>query len=148
METYINTTIKDNHVEVSEAKPIAILPRNSHTVSDILMINNRPWLVIERDDFSTDGITYYSLQATTVGKAVDDSSLLPPETINPSVIQVHGLDVITVSTEDAYFSSNKKFDVTRTLNSIEFRVPFGYSDFYIQVKQGGAIQTISYKVVL
>jgi hypothetical protein len=148
METYINTTIRDNHVEVSEAKPIAILPRNSHSVSDILIVNDRPWLVIERDDYSTDGITYYSLQATTSGKKIDDSTLIPQTIVDDSTIKVHGLDVITVSTEDAFFSSNKKFDVTRTLNSVEFRVPFGYSDFYIQVKHEGIIQTVSYKVVL
>lgn len=105
-------------------------------------------MVIERDDYSTDGITYYSLQATTSGKLVDDSTLLPQTEEDPAIIKVHGLDVITVSTEDAFFSSNRKFDVTRTLNSVEFRVPFGYSDFYIQVKQNGETKTVSYKVVL
>jgi hypothetical protein len=74
--------------------------------------------------------------------------LIPQTIVDDSTIKVHGLDVITVSTEDAFFSSNKKFDVTRTLNSVEFRVPFGYSDFYIQVKHEGVIQTVSYKVVL
>jgi hypothetical protein len=148
MQSYVDTQILDGHIEESQAKPIAILPRSVLNVSDKIVINGRPWLIIERDDYSTDGLTYYSLQATTDSKPVDDSTLLPASVIDNSLIQVKGLDVITLSTEDAFFSSDKKFDVTRTINSIVFTVPFGYNEFYIKVKQNGEVKTFSYKVVL
>lgn len=143
---YMNTQIKEDTTIISLAKPIAILPSNSLKTGDKLNINGRPWLIIEYDDFSTLGITYYSLEATTEAKTV---STISAPTIDPNLIIVHGLDVIQLTTEDGYFTTDDtRLKVKRTLTTVQFTVPFGVSDFSVEVKEAGVIVNKKYRVVL
>ncbi len=139
--------MKDGRVVVSDAKPIAVLPGNPYTVGDVIVINNRPWIVIEYDNISCPGVTYYSVEATRLAKVSDPSTLIPI-TPDPALIEVIPLQKITLTTESGYFVSSVELAVSRTPTSAIFEVPFGVNEFTVDVKVGGIVQSQKYKVVL
>lgn len=139
---YINTQIKDDTIITSDAKPVAIMPRNSWTVGDVITINGRPWLIIERDDCSIEGLSYYSLEASYQDKIVENL-----EVVDNGKIKVHALDIITITTEEGYFICNKNISVKKTLNTVQFTVPFGIDTFDIEFKVLGVVQKSEYEVI-
>lgn len=146
-DKYIGTTLKDGRVVVSDAKPIAVLPGNPYSVGDTIVINDRPWLVIEYDNISCPGVTYYSLEATRLAKVSDPSTIIPA-TPDPTLIEVKPLQKITLTTENGYFVSSIELTVSRTPTSAIFEVPFGVGEFTVDVKVDGMVQNKKYKVVL
>ena len=106
--------------------------------------------MIESDDASTAGLSYYSLEATVLPQSntleipVEEEE--EEEGENPNTI-VHPLDEVVVTTQDGYFICDKPIKVIRTLTEVRFIVPFGYQFITIKRKNNDVIETIVYEVV-
>lgn len=125
-----------------------ILPRGPYHIGDKVVINGRPWLIQECDDYTSPGISYYSLEATRIAKECDDTSLLW-EDEEDEVDKVQPNELIALSTEDAYYSCDKQIQIEkRELNQIAFRIPYGISDVTVFVRENGEEVAYKYKVVL
>ena len=149
MKTYINTQIQDDVVITSQAKPMAILPNGTLTIGQKFMIGDRPWIVIESDDTSTTGLSYYSLEATVLPQP--NTPEIPAEEEeeegeNPNIV-VHPLDEVVVTTQDGYFTCDKPIKIIRTLTEVRFTVPFGYQFITVERKNNDVVETIVYEVV-
>ena len=68
-ETYINIALQQTSYITSLQKPLIILPENTIHFGDKIVIKNRPFLVQEIDNISVPGISYCSLQPTTISIA-------------------------------------------------------------------------------
>lgn len=148
---YINTEKKRDLIEISQAKPVLIACGDPWAIKDKIIIKNRPWLIIEKDNYSTDGVTYYSLEATTMDKTVANTTLLTSAMTSSSeeINNVKAMDIITLATTNGFVkcdSSAVKFE--RTKNSIKFKVPFGLNEFTVTVLIDAAEVSTKYKVVL
>lgn len=148
-ETYINTKIEGSTVEVSLQHPILVAQAGLYEIGDKFLIKDRPWEVIETDTIASDEVTYYSLKATTIEKDSSDVEKEDaPEEVPDGKVKVHVLDRITLTTQNAVFSSSTKLvDQKIKLTSVEFTVPFGITEFTVKVKQNGENKEIVYKVV-
>lgn len=144
----------------SSAKPILILPENTLNFKDKIILKGRAWMVEEFDSISSPGITYYSLQPTTISKMNEEEVIeraedpVTPVIINPieeedNVSIAHNID-ITISTKEGYFkTSNKQIKIKRrTANEVIFNLPFGVNETTIEYKDSSdVIITKRYKAV-
>lgn len=127
---------------------------------DKIIINGRPWIVVEWDNITSNGVTYYSLEPTTIAKPqiglsllkeeddkekeIDDFSLIE----EPKIYLVNPNTEISLSTEFGYFRSNKNIEVVkRTKNLVTFVIPFGVKEVIIETKKEGVIVKSIYKVI-
>lgn len=145
-KSYVNVALKQNVVLQSQQKPLLILPSaKALAINDIIIIKDRPWLIQEKDDISTDGLVYYSLHPTTVDKDLlgEGNCIYRPEPEKPQFETVKSADqLITETTEQGYFwRSTEAIEVIKLdRNSVTFKVPFGVSsDATIKVRQNGQI---------
>lgn len=105
--------------------------------------------MIESDDTSTAGLSYYSLEATVLPQPNTPEISAEEEEEegeNPNII-VHPLDEVVVATEDGYFKCDKPIKAIRTLTEVRFTVPFGYSIITVERKNNSVIETIVYEVI-
>ena len=165
-ETYINTALKQNIIITSQQKPLIVLPANTLNFGDKVVIKNRPWLVQEYDNISTDGISYYSLSPTTVSKYVveenqgkdfyieraqnlEESIILDNTLVSTEsrIFSVGHNIQITLSTEDGYFKyNNTNIKVlSRKENEVIFTLPFGVSEVTIYTKEEGKVVSSTYR---
>lgn len=147
---YINTTIKSELAEISQAKPVFITNTAVWKIGDKILIKGRPWRVNEIDDYSTNGIYYYSLEATTMPISTSEAATtksLQLKTTN-DIIEVKPLQTITIKTEDQYFVCNKTIFTSIKDNIVTLTVPFGLKDFELAFKVQGVVEKQKYKVVM
>lgn len=157
---HIGIGLNEEVVILSQQKPMLILPGQPLKNRDRILIKNRGWIVVEYDNISTEGITYYSLEPSSVSKDETGSIVLLDEYIESDFLVVEPTFIndtwyippaakITVATENGYFKPN--INSLKTLNhkenEVEVEVPFGVEEFTIKVKQNGLVVENRYKVV-
>ena len=149
-EAYVNIALKEKTMLVSQQKPLIILPSGTLHFGDKIVIKNRPWLVQEYDDISTEGITYYSLTPTTVSKDLQGNlehntkQYTTYEELKNHIIG-HNIN-ITISTEDGYLQyDNPNINIiSRNTEQVIFSLPFGVDQVTILTKQKGEVVTTTY----
>ena len=167
---HIDIQLQQNVVLTSQSKPLLVAGGKPLDFQDKIMIKGRVWVVDEYDNISTDGITYYSLMPSTMSKEVinehegkdeiyieknnQDQFLIVPdnesgETNDKGAYEIARGSIIDIVTEEGYFkSSNRAIKVKKhTSNMVSFEVPFGISNFTIEYKKKGAVESRSYSVV-
>lgn len=72
--SYINTVLRQDVLLQSQQKPLLILANSDLKIGDKIMIKGRAWRIQEEDILSTPGISYFSLEATTMSKEVINES--------------------------------------------------------------------------
>lgn len=134
---------------MSDQKPMLVAKFDSVDIDSKVTVNGRPWLVIESDIGTNAAIGYYTLKPTTINK---DTSLMPdyPDVpVDPTIINVHPLDAIALTTEGGYNIPSIELNNLRvTATSVNFVVPVDASEFTVKIKSNQVIITKSYKVVL
>lgn len=131
---------------------------------DKIIINGRPWIVVEWDNITSSGVTYYSLEPTTIAKPQEvDLSLLKKEDKEenkeekeiddfsliekPKIYLVNPNTEISLSTEFGYFRPNKTIEVIkRTKDLVTFVIPFGIKEVIIETKKEGVIVKSIYNI--
>ena len=141
--------------------PLLILPTNEEiTINSFFNIEGKPWNVIEYDNITNKGITYYYLERdfnriipeegeTIVELTYEDESVsITPQTESNEVeLALHPMLEYTFTTENGYFSATPKVEViTREKDKIIFRVPFGIAQVVIEIKKDGDIIEATYQV--
>lgn len=136
-----NSLVKDTFV-VSQQKPVLVMPQADPLLLDVkdkIYIKKRAWKVEEYDCLSVEGIVYYTLSASSIGKDImaenegKDCFIEKYEqpTMTESDIPFGSVipgTRITLDTVDGYFNtscplSNVKI-LARSLNKITFEIPF------------------------
>ena len=145
--TYINTQLRQSMYEVSLAKPVLILGGDTHDISEVLSIGGRYWRIIEKDNYSTQGLVYYYLEQFVTQKNADEAE----DTFVPDILereQFHPGDEIEVNTEDGYFECDYELHATITPNKVYFTVPYDVDHLTIAFKTVGVVEEKTYKVVM
>jgi hypothetical protein len=146
--TSMNVGVK-SAVELSTQKPLLIAKIGLLNIEDIVMVNSRPWKVVEANEGSNINVGYYILQPTTAPKDSDDvpNEVVPED--NLDYIEVLPLQLVVVPTQEGYFSSSINLEnLNIQLNQVSFVVPADAIQFSIQVKGNLGIENVEYKVVL
>lgn len=158
-KSYINTTLKEKSIIISNQKPILVAPADTLKCGDKIVIKNRPWLIQEYDNISTPGIDYYSLVPTTVSAHVVKENQNKEVYIERAIEQyqdntniqqhliAHNTEIV-VSTENAYFKYDTNIKViSRKEKEVIFILPFGVDDVTIETQQDNQLITTIYKAV-
>lgn len=143
---YIDTKLQANIMEVSNAKPLLITGQNNWSINDIVPLGSRIMRVIEKDDYSTPGLIFYSLESFVAGEKPDDSTLPTQPVINYDS-EVFAGTSLNIATEDGYFTSSIDLSPIITPNMVYFNAPLSAGTFTIEFKANSSIVTQTYKVV-
>ena len=165
-KSFTDISLKKETVWESNQKPVLVLPNNSLSFRDKVVINHRAWLVQDYDNISDSGITYYSLTPTTVNKTTVDRNInndnyierhnnnsiniIDVPVFDNDVIRISPNTTIDINTEDGYFkTSNSNIVVlNRIINKVSFQINFGVTeDITIETKKKGDIIRRIYRVV-
>ena len=149
-ESYINTVLKQDVVVQSQQKPILVLGEDILPIGERFEVRGRGWMVQEKDNFDTTGITYYSLRASTLSKAEESDVDFEIETIqhrNNSMKLISG-EKASFTTERGYFQTNSaRVQIIKQNNKeVEILVPFGVSQLEIKTMSHGQIIIKTYEV--
>lgn len=143
----INVALREEVLLQSQQKPILVLGKDILDIGDKFTIKNRAWMVREKDDFDMNGITYYSLVATTISKdstyqKEEDTELKPqiPDVVPFAARDEYKLFIpdseITLPTFEGYFTSESKaVKITKlSLKEVRFIIPFGIDEVKVYVR--------------
>ena len=151
-ETYINIALKHNTYLTSLQKPLIILPENTISFGDKIVIKNRSFLVQEIDNISTPGIAYCSLQPTTVSnseKQVDKEYYIikkdtyknnhREDSIDNNIKYFYPNQVCEERLSNGYFwVNNTNIEIIERTNAkIKFSIPFGIEEVVIKTEIDG-----------
>lgn len=151
-ETYINIALKHNTYLTSLQKPLIILPENTISFGDKIVIKNRSFLVQEIDNISTPGIAYCSLQPTTVSnseKQVDKEYYIirqntyknnhKEDSVDNNTKYFYPNQVCEERLSNGYFwVNNTNIEIIERTNAkIKFSIPFGIEEVIIKTEIGG-----------
>lgn len=151
-ETYINIALKHNTYLTSLQKPLIILPENTISFGDKIVIKNRSFLVQEIDNISIPGIAYCSLQPTTVSnseKQVDKEYYIikndtyrnnhKADDVNNNIKYFYPNQVCEERLSNGYFwVDNTNIEIIeRTSAKIKFSIPFGIEKVIIKTEIDG-----------
>lgn len=151
--SYINVALKEDVVLQSQQKPVLVLGQDVLNINDKFMVKDRAWMVQEKDNFDLNGITYYSLVATTISKNIsktrtnDSTIVLENNKDNfeiPKVVEKTKFlpnRKIVFETQKGYFKCDQKVKVhSLTEKEVIFSIPNGIKECIIQVQE-------NYKIV-
>ena len=144
-KSYIATALELKTVIESRAKPLLVMPLGTNVkIGTKIVIKNRAWLVQECDDYSTKGIGYYSLSASTVSSHVEQEAgdkqtyLEQPSATQEDFIGVsqHGKNIscghnieVSIPCDETVTWDNRAIKVIkRTDATITFILPFGVDE--------------------
>ena len=144
-KSYIATALELKTVIESRAKPILVMPLGTDVkIGTKIVIKNRAWLVQECDDYSTEGIGYYSLSASTVSSHVEQEAgdkqtyLEQPSATQEDFVGVlqngknircgHNVEVSIPCDETVTWDNRAIKVVRRTDTTITFVLPFGVDE--------------------
>lgn len=145
--TYVNTQLRQSLYEVSLAKPVLVMGADEYHIADVLLIAERYWRIIEKDNYSASGLVYYYLEQYIGPKDSDELAFNMPDDERESDEWKPG-EAITISTEDGYFTSNVPLKAVITPTEVHFTVPFTVSTITVAFKTDGEIVERTYKVVM
>ena len=153
-KSYINVALKQEVLLQSQQKPILVLGQDILNINDKFMIKDRAWMIQEKDNFDLNGITYYSLRATTISKEQTstydlknddkDNIVVQPSVRQHLIIADTPSDIthfipnrkITFTTQRGFFKSNIKVKIhSLTENEVVFSIPNGVKNCEIQVQE-------------
>lgn len=149
-ESYINTVLKQDVVVQSQQKPILVLGEDILPIGERFEVRGRGWMVQEKDNFDTTGVTYYSLRASTLSKAEEEDVDFEVETIqrrNNSMKLISG-EKASFTTEQGYFSTNcsRVEVINRTKTQVDVIIPFGIKELEVVTVSKGHRITTKYEV--
>ena len=144
-KSYIATALELKTVIESRAKPTLVMPLGTDVkIGTKIVIKNRAWLVQECDDYSTEGIGYYSLSASTVSSHVEQEAgdkqtyLEQPSTTQEDFVGVlqndknircgHNVEVSIPCDETVTWDNRAIKVIKRTNTTITFILPFGVDE--------------------
>ena len=144
-KSYIATALELKTVIESRAKPLLVMSLGTNVkIGTKIVIKNRAWLVQECDDYSTEGIGYYSLSASTVSSHVEQEAgdkqtyLEQPSATQEDFIGVsqHGKNIscghnieVSIPCDETVTWDNRAIKVIkRTDATITFILPFGVDE--------------------
>lgn len=143
----------------STQEPQITLPAHFLDYQDKIVLDGRAWIVQEWDSISKPGITFYSLQASTVSKdeAQDRNSYIVDVVRVDPEVTTEEIDItdtakgighnvpVTLTTEGGYlkYIGNLKI-MKRTAQEITFALPFGVDEVEVSVKENGEVVTYHY----
>lgn len=144
-KSYIATALELKTVIESRAKPLLVMPLGTNVkIGTKIVIKNRAWLVQECDDYSTEGIGYYSLSASTVSSHVEQEAgdkqtyLEQPSATQEDFIGVsqrgkniscgHNIEVSIPCDETVTWDNRAIKVIKRTDATITFILPFGVDE--------------------
>ena len=144
-KSYIATALELKTVIESRAKPILVMPLGTDVkIGTKIVIKNRAWLVQECDDYSTEGIGYYSLSASTVSSHVEQEAgdkqtyLEQPSATQEDFVGVlqngknircgHNVEVSIPCDETVTWDNRAIKVIKRTNTTITFILPFGVDE--------------------
>ncbi len=171
-KTYINLTLKEGAFLESEAKPVLVLPSSKMlSFKDKILIKDRAWAVQEYDNYSMEGIVYYSLAPSSISKKIknDNTQLINQEKKNEANFIQNKEEKssyplkntnqdnnfysfspnaeIRVETENAFFKADINVQIIkRTANEIIFKIPFGIERCTIEIQRGGKVVSKTYEI--
>ena len=121
-----------------------VVDANWVTIGKKLIISGKPYKIAETDTITNAGIAYCSLDRDFVDKQPDVAPNEPGDNVLIAGIKQK------VQTNFAHFIADKKIDiVSKTLNEVEFVVPYGYEELTIITKTSGNEELVTvYKVVV
>ena len=154
-DDYIDVSLREQSFIKSLAKPLLVTPGTPFQYNDKVMIADRAWLVQEYDNYTHQGVTYYSVTPTTMSKDVIDTRVDNEPIIEQAeqipfnedkTYQLIPEKIYELQTEDGYFTTTCKVlkVVSRTSSLVKFSAPFGVTTAEVKVKQNGEIITIVY----
>lgn len=140
-------------MEISLAKPLLILGTDSLAIGDIIRLanlnsadENRVWRILEKDNYSTQGLVYYSLESYVAREQPNDSTLIPEDVVEYDD-EVRAGAELTLTTEDGYFESDINLKKVITPTKIYVTIPYTASYISFRLKTNGEIISTKYKVV-
>lgn len=152
-KSFVEVKLEEKSNIMSAQKPVLVLPNNVLGFKDKIVLNNRPWLVQEYDNLSTEGVTYYSLEPTTMNKRNQTTYDLKEQQGNYIIKDDKSTNIsnivnntnITLSTENGYFKSNVKLNVIQLKSSsVTFSIPYGINNVTVEVKEKGEVVSHTY----
>lgn len=109
----INVDLAQKAVLISQATPLLVLPANCGlTIGSRIYIKSRGWEIQEYDNYSTTGIIYFTLTASTVSK---DALEKAQETGQDSFTEAKTSSATTLSEK---YNHNQKFNIK--LNNLAY----------------------------
>ena len=109
-----------------------------------MIINSKPYKIVEFDGVTNQGIAYCSLDRDFVDKQQDVVVVEPKSTT-----LIAGIEQV-VKTNEAYFAADCKVEiVSKNLNEVRFVIPYGIEEINITTKmENGEKSVTKYKVVV
>lgn len=142
---YVDTSLQGNLNITYNDKPILILPmREWVKIGTHLVIDNKPYKIIEFDATTNKGIAYCSLDRDFINKQEDVVKIEPEENVLIAGIEQN------LSIQKGYFKTSCKVDiVSKTNDNVKFIIPYGIESITVNTKDidGNNIDTV-YKVVV
>lgn len=143
LQKFVDTTLENKLNITDNEKPILIVPYNSWVVVGAkIIIDGKPFKIIDYDKTTNSGIAYCSLERDFISKQPDVAEPVYPHTLTAGISN-------SFFTQDSYFMTDKKVDITkRTNNVITFVIPYGIDEITITTKDANSqLTTITYRVV-
>ena len=141
---YVDITLQGNLNITDNDKPILVLPQVDWMAIGVkIVINGKPYKIIDFDAITNSGIVYCSLDRDFVNKQED-------------VITEYDGAVLTagieseVNTNYGYFKADKNVDIlSKTYTSVKFIIPYGIDNITITTKDELKNDIVTeYKVVI
>ena len=153
---------------IPDEGPLLILPSSVNlNVNDYFHIEGKPWKIVEYDNITNKGITYFYLERDYTRNLSGEEEILEEELEiiekdeevtqefeeegegGPEVFSLRPMVEYTFTTEGAFFASTPRVDlISRSLTKIVFKVPFGISQVEITTEKDGKKVGKIYKVVI
>ena len=158
LRAHKDPSLQGKEVLLSTEKPLLILKTTSRiSIGDIIEIEQKPWKIVEYDDITNRGITYYYLERDATRNSLDKVEVMDITYLRPSKeynqssltkdLVLMPMTEYTFKTEDGYFVSTPRIDIiSRTPNEIVFAIPFSSTTVTIETKEDGDIISKSYLV--
>lgn len=146
---HVDTVVKEKVLLQSQQHPLLVLGSNVLLIGDKIKINNRAWMVQEKDDSSSRGVAYYSLIPTTMNESLQhqpiQDTVVKPQINNDGFTFIPN-QPITISTSDGFFQCDVSAIevISRSENEVVFKVPFGIDSVQISVIQEDRFMTYTY----
>lgn len=140
LNKYIDTTLQSNINLSNNDKPVLIMPMEPWIEIDKqIIINGRPWKIIEFDDTTNKYIAYISLDRDFISKD-DDVEEKPP--VLEKTLKA-GQEIVFPITNGIFKANIPINIVSKSINEIIFIIPYGNDSIEIQTEES----TELYKVV-
>lgn len=145
-QKYIDTKLQSNIMEISLAKPILVFGEDLYNITDIIPIGTRKWRVLEKDDYSTTGLVFLSLESFVSRNKPDDSTILPVDEVEYDE-EVRAGTQLNLATEQGYFISSPEIEAEITPTVIYLTIPYTISSITINTMYNSNVVSKVYKVV-